>query len=98
MPRRKGFNINTWRPMCKCKHMHTEHKPTRPHKCTACGCFDFQSDFCCISCEKKFEDHITIYELENERRDMKKPIREAFLPLANNPEVQKATMEKIGLD
>jgi len=51
LPRRKGFNINTWRPSCTCKHTHEEHSAVRPHKCTKCGCYDFMSDFCCISCD-----------------------------------------------
>jgi len=35
----------------------------------------------------KYEDHFTIYELENERKAAKKPIREDYLPLASNPEI-----------
>ncbi len=29
---------------------------------------------------------------------MKKPVREAFLPLASNPEIQYETMKKLGID
>ena len=89
LPRRKGFNINTWGASCTCKHSHKEHAPVRPHKCKSCGCFDFQSDFACISCNEKWEEHETIYETEKERELAGKPIREAFLPLASNPEIQK---------
>ena len=68
LPRRKGFDINTWRASCVCKHPHDEHSPVAPYKCKSCSCFDFVSDFCCISCDKKFEEHETLYELEKERQ------------------------------
>jgi hypothetical protein len=29
---------------------------------------------------------------------LKKPIREAFLPLASNPDIQYETMKKLGID
>ena len=98
LPRRKGFNINTWRPSCTCKHTHEEHKPNRPTKCTKCSCFGFTSDFCCLGCDQKFEEHETIYETEKERQQLGKPIREAYYPLASTPEIQKETMKKLGLD
>ena len=34
LPRRKGFNINQWKPSCICKHTHVEHKANRPNKCS----------------------------------------------------------------
>lgn len=66
LPRRKGFDVNTWHPSCVCKHTHVEHSAVRPHKCK-CGCYNFESDFCCISCDQKFEDHETLWETEKER-------------------------------
>jgi hypothetical protein len=59
----------------------------RPHKCTTCGCFDFKSDFCCIGCDGKFEDHETIWETEKERMMAKKSVREGYLPLSSNPAI-----------
>ena len=39
LPRRKGFDVNSWRPSCVCKHTHEEHQAIRPHKCLSkCGC------------------------------------------------------------
>jgi hypothetical protein len=87
MPRRKGFNINTWKPSCKCKHTHVEHTPLRPHKCTTCGCGGFVGDFVCLSCDRRYEEHMTVYELEMERKADKKPIRDAYMPLASTPEI-----------
>jgi len=43
------------------------------------------SDFACISCNKKFEEHETFYEKESERRAERKTIREDYIPLAGNP-------------
>ena len=98
LPRRKGFNINTWGASCKCKHTHAEHKAKNPNSCTKCGCFGFTSAFRCIGCDQSYEDHETIYETEKERVMAGKPVREAFYPLASNPEIQRATFEKLGLD
>ena len=98
LPRRKGFDVNAWRPSCKCKHTHEQHNPVRPFRCKACGCGVFQSDFCCINCDQKFEDHFTCYELEAERKAAGKPVREGYMPLASSPEIQKEMMKKLKLD
>ena len=87
MPRRKGFDINTWRAACVCKHGHDEHAVGRPFKCLSCSCYDFQGDFCCLACDQKFEEHETLWETEKERQQNKKGIREDYLPLANNPDI-----------
>lgn len=87
LPRRKGFDINTWRASCVCKHTHEEHSAVGPHKCATCGCYDFQSDFCCISCDRKYESHVTLWETEKERQMAGKKIREAYLPLSDNPDI-----------
>ena len=86
LPRRKGFNINTWGAPCICKHSHLEHTPTPPYRCNTCQCANFISDFACLSCDRKFEDHETIYETEKERKLERKTIREDYMPLALNPE------------
>ena len=66
--------------------------------CKKCGCGDFISDFTCLSCDKKYEEHETIYETEKERQRDGKTIREDFLPLANNPDVQQEAMKNLGID
>ena len=48
--RRKGFDINTWKPPCICKHHPAEHSPKFPYKCK-CGCFAYASDWVCINCD-----------------------------------------------
>ena len=98
LPRRKGFNINTWGASCTCTHTHMEHSAIRPHGCKTCGCSGFQSDFTCISCNQKFEEHETIYEKENERKAERKSVREDYMPLASNPDAQAAAMNNLGID
>lgn len=55
--RRKGFDIKTWKPSCQCKHQHTDHDPNTLG--CKCGCYSFVSDFCCVNCDGKWEDHET---------------------------------------
>ncbi len=87
LPRRKGFNVLQWRPSCKCKHTHEEHQPTASNKCKSCSCFSFVSDFCCISCDRPYEEHETLYEFEDERKLNKLPTGELFRPLSKDPDV-----------
>merc|ERR1711981_196068 len=37
LTRRKGFDINEWRPLCGCKHPHAVHDPVKT-KCKECAC------------------------------------------------------------
>ena len=73
---------------------------TAPFRCKSCGCGTFQSDFACIGCDLRYEEHETAYETEAERKAFGKPIRSNFMPLANDPEIQAATMKqlKIGME
>ena len=32
-----GFDINEWRPLCRCKHPHAMHSPDK-RKCSKCPC------------------------------------------------------------
>ena len=45
LPRRKDFNVNTWRAPCKCKHTHEDHNANFPTGCNKCGCMEFDSNF-----------------------------------------------------
>eukprot|EP01016_Furgasonia_blochmanni_P020907 TRINITY_DN2328_c0_g1_i7.p1 TRINITY_DN2328_c0_g1~~TRINITY_DN2328_c0_g1_i7.p1 ORF type:complete len:346 (-),score=27.36 TRINITY_DN2328_c0_g1_i7:335-1372(-) len=89
LPRRKEFDVRTWRAKCKCTHTHEEHMTNRPHRCTKCGkCFAFTSDFACVVCDRLWEDHVVLVENEHERAMLKKPIGDAFKPLSINKEIQ----------
>ena len=57
-------------------------------KCAECACSKFVSTFCCLSCDGKWEEHVTLYEDEQERRELGKPVGEDFYPLADVPDIQ----------
>lgn len=81
LPRRKEFKMKDWRAKCKCNHGHDDHAPNYPLRCKKCGCSDFYSDFACISCDCRWEDHVTLYELEHDRKMEGKKIGQEYLPL-----------------
>ena len=88
LPRRKDFKLSEWKAKCKCGHGHDVHSPNGPQKCKKCGCFDFYSDFACISCDGRWEDHETIYEFEHDRLQAGKKVGADFMPLAGMNELQ----------
>ena len=94
MPRRKGFDINKWRPNCKCRHNHEEHDPNYL-SCSSSGCYGFESDFWCINCESSWQDHETLVCTESERLGEGRPIGAEWLPMADNKELQHAVLKSI---
>jgi hypothetical protein len=93
LPRRKEFDIRTWRAMCKCKHSHEEHDANH-FNCGRCQCFSFESNFLCLVCDRHWEEHETLIESEAERRSMRRSVGEAFRPLATDPEIQQIVFEE----
>ena len=87
LPRRKDFKQSEWRAKCKCKLPHDQHSPLPPY--TAKGCQGFYSDFACISCDCRWEDHETLFEFEDERRAQQKKVGQAFVPLSMNQELHE---------
>ena len=57
-------------------------------KCKECSCAKFVSNFACLSCDGKWEEHVVLYEDEELRRELGKPVGEAFFPLADCPDIQ----------
>jgi len=93
--RRKGFDINMWRPLCGgCKHPHPTHDPVR-NKCKECPCAKFISNFACLVCDGKWEAHETLYEDEELRRELGKAVGPKFYPLADNPEIQEVFLQQL---
>ncbi|KAG2435131.1 hypothetical protein HXX76_007216 [Chlamydomonas incerta] len=86
LPRRKGFNVHTWRAKCRCGHGHDEHDP-HTRRCR-CGCPVFTSNFACLACDLKWEDHETVFETLRERLAAGRPVGEAFRPLADDAELR----------
>eukprot|EP01062_Namystynia_karyoxenos_P025668 TRINITY_DN20133_c0_g1_i1.p2 TRINITY_DN20133_c0_g1~~TRINITY_DN20133_c0_g1_i1.p2 ORF type:complete len:342 (+),score=61.38 TRINITY_DN20133_c0_g1_i1:106-1131(+) len=88
LPRRKDFDIRKWSPPCQCKHRAHEHEGHGRAKCTQCRlCHGYVSDWCCVVCDRKWEEHETVFESEAERRQAGRPTGEAYKPLSDvNPE------------
>ncbi|MCQ2815691.1 MAG: FAM221A/B family protein [archaeon] len=89
-PYQKHFSYDTWKAKCKCKHGWNEHRADGYYSCKTCGCSGFNSDFCCAVCNKFWQDHEMIYELENERIANGKPVREDYIPFNEMPEMYDA--------
>lgn len=95
LPRRKDFNVHTWRPPCKCKHNCEEHDVNYPLRCKSCKtCQGFNSNFACISCDDLWENHEVLYETVDDRRVSKKPVGKEYLPLAQNTNIQRIVFSK----
>ena len=90
LPRRKGFNVHQWRAKCDCKHGHDRHDPvTLRCRVAGCGCAHFTSAFCCISCDRPWEEHETVFETKKERQASGRAVDAAFMPLAETPAISK---------
>lgn len=50
LPRRKGFDVHSWRAPCRCKHGHDAHDPST-RRCRVCACSCFVSDYRCLGCD-----------------------------------------------
>ena len=86
LPRRKEFKVSEWKAKCKCKLPHDEHKPVPPYNSKQCQ--GFWCDFACIACDCRWEDHLTLFEFEDERRAEGKKVGAAYFPLSTNKELQ----------
>lgn len=90
IPYQPNFNYSTWRAKCKCKHTWVEHNGEAFLNCKLCSCHTFISNFCCVVCDKFWQDHEMLYELEHERYMNKKQIGEDFMPFSEIPEISAA--------
>lgn len=90
VPYQKNFSYKTWKAKCKCKHGWNEHNGEGYLNCKKCGCGAFNSAFCCAVCNKFWQDHEMIYELESERTAAGKPVREDYIPFNEMPEMYDA--------
>ncbi|CAH8553121.1 unnamed protein product [Heterobilharzia americana] len=91
----KDFDRNTYRVKCKCKHTHEEHiADPVPYRCKAkgCSCSGFTSAFLCSACDKRWNEHQTVFETEMERKVEGRPVGEAWFPFAELPELAKIAL------
>ena len=89
-----GFDVTQWRPLCRCKHPHAVHDPVRT-RCKECPCGKFVSNFACLGCDGKWEEHVTLYEDEELRKELNKPVRKDFYPLSDVPEIQEVYLQQL---
>jgi len=92
--RRKGFDVTQWRPLCRCKHPHAVHDPVKT-RCKECPCGKFVSNFLCLGCDGKWEEHVTLYEDKELREELSKPVGKQFYPLSDVPEIQEVFLKQL---
>lgn len=94
LQRRPGYDPNTWRAKCKCKHTHEEHQPTGLRRCRVkgCGCSKFFSNFLCCACDRHWEEHETSFETTSMRKETGMPYGEAYLPFHEFPELRDVVL------
>lgn len=96
LPQRKGFKYVDWRAKCKCKHGWDSHDINKNLKCKECyNCSSFNSAFCCVVCNRFWQDHETVYELEDERKCNNKSYGEMYMPLQEAEEIRDAVYSNI---
>ncbi|XP_051820899.1 protein FAM221B isoform X4 [Antechinus flavipes] len=90
LQKRSGFDPKAWRALCRCKHNHEEHLATGSHACRhrGCQCNFFQSNFLCAACDRRWEEHETFFESEENRRQGGRPIGADCIPFAEKPALQ----------
>ena len=86
--RRRGFNVHTWRAKCRCGCPHNAHDPVTK-SCNSCSCAHFTSNFLCLSCDGKFEEHVTTFESGAERKRDGRTFGMAFKPLSEYRDIQQ---------
>lgn len=94
LPRRVTFDPSRWRPKCKCKHTHEEHSPNGVRKCRArqCPCTSFISSFLCCACDRHWEQHVTVFENAETRRQSGIPHGQHYLPFHELPELRNVVL------
>lgn len=94
LPRRVTFDPSTWRAKCKCKHTHEEHSPRGARGCRArrCSCVGFHSSFLCCACDRHWEQHETMFESAETRRQNGIPYGQHYLPFHELPELRNVVL------
>ncbi|XP_068109467.1 protein FAM221B [Hyperolius riggenbachi] len=92
--KRPGFDPETWRAKCCCKHSHEDHQPTGSHACRiqGCRCLTFESSFLCAACDRKWGAHCTYFETTQDRKAGNLPHGESYLPFSGMPDLQRAAI------
>ena len=99
LPRRKGFDVRKWRAKCQCTHGHESHDPTTlACRRSGCGCGRFISAFCCLVCDRPWEEHETVFESRAERAAAGRAVDGDFMPLSETPNISALVFGREGDD
>lgn len=93
--KRRDFDPSSWRAKCRCKHTHEEHEcKTSLKRCKypGCGCGAFTSNFLCAACDQHWEQHITVFETEEDRRQNGIPYGKDYIPFAEMPNLRNMAL------
>ena len=55
---------------------------------------DFNSNFACLTCDGLWEHHEVLYEMEEDRKLLNKPIKDEYLPLSSHKNIQQEVFKK----
>ena len=67
-----------------------------PTPCLAIVWFSrFIGNFACLSCDGKWDEHLVLYEDEELRKELGKPVGDAFYPLSDVPEIQQEFLKQL---
>lgn len=94
LPKRRGFNVTSWRAKCRCKHDHEQHNPNKNRKCEvkSCSCFAFDSNFLCAACNQHWESHDTCFDDLNLRQQKGLPYGKGYLPFNELPNLRNIVL------
>ena len=94
LPKRRGFDVASWRAKCRCKHDHDQHKPNSNRKCNVkgCLCFAFSSNFLCAACDKHWEEHDTCFDDLASRQEKGLPYGEDYIPFNELPQLRNIVL------
>ncbi|KAG3287508.1 hypothetical protein H1C71_011104 [Ictidomys tridecemlineatus] len=94
LKRRATFDPKAWRAQCRCKHSHEEHAATGTHPCRhrGCGCNNFESNFLCAACDRRWEEHETFFETQETRRRGGRPHGAEYVTFADMPVLQETIL------
>ena len=86
----KQVDASKFSVKCKCKHTFKDHQPNGSKRCkhASCKCQMFNSDFLCVVCDGHFEEHETVFETSKERKEMRLPVGQDYIPFAEVKELQ----------
>lgn len=92
LPKRPGFDLEAYRPCCRCNHQANVHDVGRPGApCRQCGCGGWIARYQCAACDGIGPDHTIEVEGEKERAQAGRTYGQAYLPFEEIRDMIKQT-------